>query len=316
MLKRISFITLFLLAASHFAVAQTADPQDMDAEFGINPSPTPTVTAPAPTPEAVAPAPAPASTPAPAVVKAPAPAKVAKAAPNPFLPASVLTTTPAPVPTPAPTPAPVAKAAPAKATSASTDDGEGEAVTVYHYAYVPDESLDHEPEYSKITQAGHPGIFFMSFMGQAVFYKGGNSGTPGFEIEPGLQFMIFKYLGFAVALNAAYRRGFVSGDTFYPLGADIQLRARLLPWLYPYFDGGFECVKTNSGWEHPSKLFGGGFMIRMGYADTKAEYSMYKAARITRIMLVLGLDHISSASASAAVMPSANVFKIGMSFEF
>ena len=56
-------------------------------------------------------------------------------------------------------------------------------------------------------------------------------------------------------------------------------------------------------------------MIRMGYADKKAEYSMYKAARITRTMLILGFDYVGSSS-NPSIAPSADIFKIGISLEF
>ncbi len=186
-------------------------------------------------------------------------------------------------------------------------------VEPYHYSYVPDASLDKDPDYEKHSAVGQPGIFFISFFGQALFYNDYDQGKPGFEFETGLQFSLFKYMSVAFAFNAGYRKGFVSGDDLYPLGLSGQLRLRALPWLFPFFEGGFECIKlARSGWEPASMVIGGGVMIRIGYADKKSEYNFYKATSVKRIMLILAFDH----SSASDLVPSTSIFKGGLSVEF
>ena len=320
MLKKITLITLFMFAGLLFAADMPpGEPkfddldlslQSIDNEF--NPSAvvstnttkelvlanedtaTPvTAAVPALTPEPV-PAPMPAPEPAPTVAAPP--------------PASIPVTVTAPASTPAPAPVSVAPAL------KKTEKVDG---PIYHYSYVPDESLDGDPSsHDQFSKAGHPGLFFMSFIGQGIFYKDYNRGVPGFEFDAGFQFNLFKYLSLATAFNAAYRRGFVSGDKFYPFGVLGQVRVRVLPWLYPFFEGGIECIKiARSGWQPPAKIFGGGLMIRMGYADKKAEYNLYKTVHITRTMLILSFDR-TTVSGDPDMMPGAYIFKAGMSLEF
>ena len=315
MLKNVTFITLFMFAGLLCAADKLQDTSkldDLDAllegiDKGSNVSSAAPVEPAVPaavseaTPEAVpAPAPAPAVAPEPAVVATPAPE------PQPVV---------ASVPTPAPAvvvePAPVTKAAPEPKKVETTDE------SMYHYAYIPDDSLDDNgPTQDKFSKAGHPGLFFVSFIGQGVFYKDYNKGVPGFEVESGFQLRLFKYLSLVGALNSAYRRGFVTGDKFYSFGALGQIRVRTLSWLYPFFEGGIECIKiARLGWQPPAQVLGGGLMIRMGSADRKAEYNLYKLVGVTRTMLILSFDHVKT-SHNFDVVPSAYLFKGGLSFEF
>jgi hypothetical protein len=304
MLKKGTFIVVFLFAGLLFAVESPSKPENLDTLLEgidlksntasaapaqdavvteVTPAPAPEpVTEPAPAKDAVvaevAPAPEPVVEPtiAPVPDIAPAPAS----APAPAKEAVVAEVAPAPVPATAPSPTP---------TLAEKEKIDG---PLYHYAYAPDESMDDNSKPDKFSHAGHPGVFFLSFLGQGVLYKDSNKGVPGFGIEAGLQFNLFKYLSLVGAMNVAYRKGFVSGDKLYPFGALGQVRLRVLPWLYPFFEAGVECVKVSrSGWQTPAKVLGGGLMIRMGYADKKAEYNLYKTVHITRTMLILAFDH-------------------------
>ena len=228
-------------------------------------------------------------------------------------PAKVAATAPAATPAAQAT-APAPAVTPAKAKAADPDrlDSEG----IYHYAYVPDESSGHETDYTKGSQAGRRGSFVISFLGECVFYKDYNKGTPGFGIEAGWQFNPFKYMSILADMNFAYRRGYVAGDKFYPLGFKGGLRFRVLPWLFPFAETGVELIKIpRTGWEPPIMVFGGGLLIRMGAADKRAEYDMYKTAFIKRIMLVLAVDYLR-VTHDLDIVPRAYVFKIGMSFEF
>ena len=217
----------------------------------------------------------------------------------------------APAPVVAPTPAPVPAAAP-KAPKKVEDPNNPE----YHYLYVPDEKDDGVPNYEDETMAGHRGNLVFSFMGEGVVYKGSNRGRPGFDAEVGWQIKMFKYLSLFPSINAGYRKGNVVGKNLAPVGAKAALRFRLLPWLFPYGEGGIECLKvTSAGWEPASKIFGGGILIRIGYVDRKAEYHLYKLVGITRTMLILGFDYLKTPHNSAEV-PDAYLFKGGLSFEF
>jgi len=187
---------------------------------------------------------------------------------------------------------------------------------IYHYAYVPDEQGDDAYDFEVGTMAGHRGNFILSFIGEGVVYKGYNVGKPGFEAELGWQFNLFKYLSLLTSVGGGFRKGNTSGKNLLPLGAKAALRFRLLPWLFPYAEGGVECIKvTHAGWEPPSKVFGGGLLIRIGYADRKAEYNLYKLVNITRTMLILGFDYVKTPHHSVEV-PNMYLFKGGLSFEF
>ena len=255
MLKKFSFIILFLFAATLYAATETVLPTTTLAQEKA-------ATAPAKKP---------------ATVKAPAPAK-----------------------------------APADAAAPGTPEN-GE---LYHFAYVPDEASGHETDYTKGSAAGRRGNFLMTFVGEGVFYKDYNKGTPGFGIEVGWQFNVLKYMSIVADMNVAYRRGYIAGDKFYPIGFKGALRFRVLPWFFPFVEGGTELIKiARTGWEPPTMVMGGGILIRMGAADKRAEYDMYKTAFIKRIMLVLAVDY-TKVNHNTNIVPRAYIFKGGMSFEF
>jgi hypothetical protein len=187
---------------------------------------------------------------------------------------------------------------------------------LYHFSYIPDDENKPESNYGKHTRAGRPGNFIISFLGEGIFYKDYSSAKPGFEFETGWQFNVFKYVSLVTTLNFALRRGALVGDTLYPLGLKGVVRVRALPWLFPFAEVGVEWIKTpHGGWESPSKVFGGGLALRVGAIDKKAEYSLYKMLRITRTMIILAIDRVATPNDSVLV-PSAYIFKGGMSFEF
>jgi len=224
----------------------------------------------------------------------------------------VIAPTPAPAPAPAPAPIQVVTPAPQKVEKVKTKvDG-----PIYHYSYVPDDTVSDIPSYEQDTRAGHRGDLVFLLVGEAVIYKGYNAGKPGFETELGWQFNLFKYLSLLASIDVGYRKGNLTSKNLIPLGAKGALRFRLLPWLFPYFESGFECIKVSgSGWEQASTDIGGGLLIRIGYADRKAEYSLYRAIGITRTMLVFGFDHVK-AHHNSIVVPDASLIKGGLSFEF
>ena len=268
MLKKFSFIILFLFAATLYAATETVLPTTTLAQE-----------------KAAEPA------------NVTAPAKVA---------ATVSAKKTAPVKAPAPAKAPADAAAPG-----TPENGE-----LYHFAYVPDEASGHETDYTKGSAAGRRGNFLMTFVGEGVFYKDYNKGTPGFGIEVGWQFNVLKYMSIVADMNVAYRRGYIAGDKFYPIGFKGALRFRVLPWFFPFVEGGTELIKiARTGWEPPTMVMGGGILIRMGAADKRAEYDMYKTAFIKRIMLVLAVDY-TKVNHNTNIVPRAYIFKGGMSFEF
>ncbi len=304
MLKKVALITIFMSGGLLYAANKTPEThnvEDVDSslqhiynEFssGIeSPAPVaaekPVVVAEQSAAPAVAPAPVPAPTPAPAPVPAPVVAKPA----------------PAPVVVEAP------KQVPALKTKEKIDG------PIYHYSYVPEEAEDDPARYEEGTMAGHRGSFVLTFMGEGVVYSGYNAGKPGFNAEIGWQINMFKYLSLLPSIDFGIRKGNTSKN-LVPVGAKLALRFRVLPWLFPYAEGGFECIKVSSGgWEPISKVFGGGLAIRIGYADMKAEYNLYKLVGITRTMLILGFDYIKTPHNSEDV-PNATIFKGGLSFEF
>ena len=260
------------------------------------------------------------ATPAPAPAIAPEPEKVVATPAKTKAPVAVTEPVPMPAPEPAPvmmpTPTPVPTAtAPIKAKKVKTAK-EDDKIEVYHFGYIPDDTND-DHNYSAGTQAGHPGNFLISFYGEFVDYKASNKGKAGFEGEVAWQMNLMKYMSLVASFGAGYRKGNLTGKNLTPITLKGAVRFRALPWLFPFVEGGVEFTKvsTNSGWEKMSKVFGGGLAIRIGAADKKSEYNMYRLTGITRTMLILGFDYIKTPY-NTETFPDAYLLKGGLSFEF
>jgi len=189
---------------------------------------------------------------------------------------------------------------------------------VYDFGYMQKHDDDEVAGYGRVAGLyGERGNFIMSFIGGIIDYPAANKGKFEGGIEIGWQMNLSKYFSFVLTSGFDIRKSSQAGTNLYPISLKGGLRARLNPWLYVFGEGGIEFVKVSSlpDWQYPSKVYGGGFLFRMGAADKKAEYNLYKAVRITRIMLILAMDAIRVKNVSDAT-PDGYLFKTGLSLEF
>ncbi len=187
---------------------------------------------------------------------------------------------------------------------------------IYHYSYMPPLSGEGYDEDGAFK--GKFGHFVVTVYGNYVlYYKGtANRSTFGGNVQLGWQFDLTP-VAIALMVDGGVKGSNVPGSNMYVLGPRVRVAVRVAEWLFPFLEGGLEFgkVESMSNWVYPFRVIGAGFMFKVGSLDRKAEYSLYRDYQVSRMLVIVAGEIITSPQLNT-VTPDSGVIKAGLSVEF
>ena len=187
---------------------------------------------------------------------------------------------------------------------------------VYHYSYMPPlsgEGYDEEGAFK--GKFGH--LVFTVYGSYVIYYKGtANRSAFGCDVQLGWQFDLTP-VAIALMVDGGVKGSNVPGSNMYVLGPRVRVAVRVTEWLFPFLEGGLEFgkVENMSNWVYPFTVIGAGFMFKVGSLDRKAEYSLYRDYQVSRMLVIVAGEIITSPELNT-VTPDSGVIKVGLSIEF
>jgi hypothetical protein len=186
---------------------------------------------------------------------------------------------------------------------------------VYHYSYMPPLKGEEYDE-SGAFKGTYGHLVFTVYGSYVIYYKSTNNRSAfGGDVQLGWQFDLSP-VAIALLINTGVRGSNTIRNNIYTLGPRARFAVKLNEWLFPFLEGGIEFGKPEnvSNWVYPFTVFGGGFMFKIGSLDKRSEYSMYRDYNVSRMLIIVAGEIITSPELNTNT-PYSGLIKVGLSLE-